>query len=119
MVLWLSGHTHANRVRAHASATGGFWEVTTCSLVDWPGQARLVELLDRGDGELAIACTMVDHASPANPEAGETGADLAGLHRQLAANQPRVGFGSELAGTALDRNVVLRLPAPFRLRRAG
>lgn len=117
--LWLNGHTHANRVRPHASAAGGFWEVTTCSLVDWPGQARLVELLDRGEGELEIACTMVDHASPANPETGDTGADLAGLHRQLAANQPRGGFGSELAGTSLDRNVVLRLPAPSPPRRAG
>ena len=119
VVLWLNGHTHATRVRPRPSAAGGLWEVTTCSLVDWPSQARLVELLDRGEGVLEIACTMVDHASPTNPEAGETGADLAGLHRQLAANQPRGGFGLKLEGTPLDRNVVLRLPAPFPLRGAG
>ena len=119
VVLWLNGHTHASRVQARAGSSGGFWEVTTCSLVDWPGQARLVELLDVGDDELEIACTMVDHATAANPEAAGTGAELAGLHRQLAANQPLGEFSRDLAGTPSDRNVVLRLPAPFPLRRTG
>lgn len=117
VVLWLNGHIHHNRVRAHPSVGpggGGFWEVTTGSLVDWPCQARVVEIYDAGEGLLAIACTMVDHDGPAEPPAAAYGsADLAGLHRQLAGNVPVAGFDSGRAGTPLDRNVILPVRAPF------
>src|SRR5207248_3700087 len=49
VVLWLNGHTHHNEVRARLDPghpARGFWEVTTCSVVDWPCQTRLVELVD-------------------------------------------------------------------------
>jgi metallophosphoesterase (TIGR03767 family) len=109
VVLWLNGHIHANRVRAHRDESRGdhgFWEVTTSAVVDWPCQGRVVEILEAGDGLLAVACTMVDHE----------GSELASIHRELAANEPGAGFGSGRAGTALDRNVILpvrfpRLPA--------
>jgi len=77
--------------------------VTTCSIVDWPCQARLVELFDAGDGLLGIACTMVDH----------DGAELAGLHRELAGNVPFNGFESWRSGTPADRNAILLLRKPF------
>jgi len=107
VVLWLNGHIHANRVRAHADENGGggFWEVTTASLVDWPCQGRVVEIVDAGDGLLAIACTMVDH----------DGSELSALHRELAGNEPGAGFASGRAGSPLDRNVILPLRAPFPL----
>jgi metallophosphoesterase (TIGR03767 family) len=110
VVLWLNGHIHANRVRAHGDSgagRGGFWEVTTASLVDWPCQGRVVELVDAGDGLLAIACTMVDHE----------GSTLADLHRELAGNPPEAGFSSGRAGTPADRNVILPVQAPFPLDR--
>jgi metallophosphoesterase (TIGR03767 family) len=120
VVLWLNGHTHSNRVRARSDARGGgggFWEVTTASLVDWPCQGRLVELIDAGDGMLAIACTMVDHdANDAGP--GEP-SGLAALHRELAGNVPYSGFASGRTGSPLDRNVILPLPAPLALARLG
>ena len=119
VVLWLNGHIHANRVRPRpdpVGVTGGFWEVTTASLVDWPCQGRLVELFEAGDGTLGIACTMVDHegtiaAVDSEPE------DLAGLHRELAGNAPFAGFASGRAGAPQDRNVILPLRAPFPLNR--
>ena len=109
VVLWLNGHIHANRVLAHPGhdGEGGFWEVTTGSLVDWPCQCRIVEIVDRGDGLLGIACTMVDHE----------GSELGDLHRELAGNEPGAGFGSGRAGTLLDRNVILALRSPFPLDR--
>ena len=110
VVLWLNGHIHANRVHARPDPRGhggGFWEVTTSSVVDWPCQGRIVELVDAGDGLLAIACTMVDHE----------GSELADLHRELAGNAPLAGFDSGRAGTPLDRNVVLPVRAPFPLAR--
>ena len=49
VVLWLNGHTHTNAVRPRRDPDRpgrGFWEVTTCAVVDWPCQTRLVELAD-------------------------------------------------------------------------
>lgn len=114
VVLWLNGHIHANVIRPRPDPRGnggGFWEVTTCSIVDWPCQARVVELFEAGDDLLAIACTMVDHDGPPDPAGAVGSAELASLHRQLAGNVPVGGFGSGREGTALDRNVIL----PVRL----
>ena len=100
VVLWLNGHIHANRI----TPRGSFWEVTTSSLVDWPCQARLVELYRTQSGHLAISCVMVDH----------DGEGLAGLHRELAGNVPLNGFDSWRPGVPADRNAVLLLPDPLR-----
>jgi metallophosphoesterase (TIGR03767 family) len=119
VVLWLNGHTHLNAIRPRPDPRHpacGFWEVTTSSIVDWPCQARLVELVEAG-GQLSIICTMIDHDSPLRPEALMAGADLAGLHRELAANMPFAGMDSTRPGTHADRNVELRVAAPFPLAR--
>jgi metallophosphoesterase (TIGR03767 family) len=113
VVLWLNGHTH----RTAVTAQGSWWEVTTPSLVDWPQQARIVELL-RGRGTLTIATTMLDHAGIA-PWDGATDDPmaLAGLSRELAANDwqwrhhelerhPR-------AGRKRERNALLHLADPW------
>ncbi len=110
VVLWLNGHIHANAIRPRPDPRGngrGFWEVTTSSLVDWPCQARLVELFDAGDGLLAIACTMVDHDGPTDPAGAVQTGQIAALHRELAGNAPIAGFDSGRDGTPLDRNVIL------------
>ena len=112
VVLWLNGHIHANHVRAHRDEGregGGFWEVTTSAVVDWPCQGRVVEIVEVGDGWLAIACTMVDHE----------GSELGALHRELAGNEPGAGFGSGRAGAPLDRNVVLPVRSPFPMAERG
>ena len=119
VVLWLNGHTHTNTIRPHrdpGDPVRGFWEVTTCAVVDWPCQSRLVEIVDDG-GCLSIVCTMVDHDTPVAPRSLRTGDDLASLHRELAANMPVIGADSERSGTAADRNTELRLPPPFPLDR--
>jgi metallophosphoesterase (TIGR03767 family) len=114
VVLWLNGHIHANRITPRADRQGGhgFWEVTTSSIVDWPCQARLVELFDAGAGHLAVACTMVDHDGTVRGKDGKL-PDLAGLHRELAGNVPHNGFDSTRPGTPTDRNAILLLRAPF------
>jgi metallophosphoesterase (TIGR03767 family) len=64
VILWINGHIHANAARPHRDPVDGrrgFWEVTTSSIVDWPCQARLLELIDEGDGTLSIVSTMLDH----------------------------------------------------------
>jgi metallophosphoesterase (TIGR03767 family) len=115
VVLWLNGHIHANVIRPRLDAREngtGFWEVTTCSIVDWPCQARVVEVFEAGDGLLAIACTMVDHDGPVDPGGAIEPAALAALHRELAGNVPVGGFDSGREGTPLDRNVILPIRSP-------
>ena len=114
VVLWLNGHIHANRITPRFLPHGGhgLWEVTTSSLVDWPCQARIVELFEVGEGLLAIACTMVDHHGTLRGGAEEL-PDLAGLHRELAANVPFNGFDSWRPGKPEDRNAILLLDKPF------
>jgi hypothetical protein len=118
VVLWLNGHTHRHAINARPAPKGagrGLWEVTTGSLVDWPCQARLIELFAAGDGVLGIASTMIDHDGPAEPEQAGTTLEMAALHRQLAANFPMAGFGSALEGSRLDRNAIMLRPIGFAL----
>ena len=118
VVLWLNGHTHTHAIRPRADPSGpgpGLWEVTTASVIDWPCQARLIELFTAGPRVLGIASTMVDHDSPLDPGAAGTAAEMAALHRELAANAPWAGFESPLPGTPPDRNAVMTRPVGFAL----
>jgi metallophosphoesterase (TIGR03767 family) len=114
VVAWVNGHTHRNQIWARKSTTGagGFWEINTASHVDFPQQSRLIELVDNNDGTLSIFTTMLDHAGPAayggvvnNPKS------LAGLARELAANDPQQRTSAQ-EGVVTDRNTELLLPKP-------
>jgi metallophosphoesterase (TIGR03767 family) len=117
VVLWVSGHTHRNDIQAHRSRWEScFWGVTTSALMDWPCQARLVELLAVDSGDLMVRLTMVDHAAAARPGDNAEGLwRLAAVHRELAANEPFGVGGKGAHGTVGDRNVELLVPAPFPL----
>jgi metallophosphoesterase (TIGR03767 family) len=117
VILWLNGHRHLNEIVAHHSPwrQGGFYEISTASIADWPSQGRLVELLANPGGTVSVLTTMVDHAGPLDPDAAAGVDRLAALHRELAANAPGAGFGSPLAGRPQDRNAELIAIAPFSL----
>ncbi|GAA1136047.1 TIGR03767 family metallophosphoesterase [Ornithinicoccus hortensis] len=113
VIAWFSGHIHRNRITAHTGpGGGGYWEISTSSVMDWPTQGRLVELLDHGDGLLSLRLTILDHEGPLRPSSVETVEDLAGWHRALAANDPHGVGGFEAHGSAVDRNVELLLRDP-------
>lgn len=116
LVAWLNGHTHVNTITPHMrDAGGGFWEITTASCVDFPQQQQLVELVDNRDGTMSIFVTALDHAAPPAWSAGDLSqTGLASLSRELAANA-WLSKPPLLAGSPLDRNVELLLPAPFDL----
>lgn len=116
-IAWLNGHTHVNTIKAHPrhNGAGGFWEITTASCVDFPQQQQLVDVVDNRDGTMSIFVTALDHAAPptwAQGDLSQTG--LASLSRELAANSP-LSKPTLLAGSPLDRNVELLMPAPFDL----
>jgi metallophosphoesterase (TIGR03767 family) len=117
-VAWLNGHTHLNQILAHTSATGGFWEITTASCIDFPQQQQVVEIVDNRDGTLSLFTTVLDHASPAIPGSGGASIDLAARAREFAAND-WAESPSMRRGSPLDRNTELLLPAPFDLETIG
>jgi metallophosphoesterase (TIGR03767 family) len=122
VVLWVNGHSHVNAIYAHpqvagAKLGGGFWEANTASHIDWPQQARLIEIVDNRDGTLSVFGTIIDSAAPAS-YAGrlDDPLHLAALSRELACNdwQERANHDAR-RGTIADRNVELLVAAPFLL----
>ena len=117
LVAWLNGHTHINTLTPHVreSGTGGFWEITTASCVDFPQQQQLVEFVDNRDGTMSLFVTALDHAAPPTWSPGDLSqTGLASLSRELSANA-WLAIPPLRAGSPLDRNVELLLPAPFDL----
>jgi metallophosphoesterase (TIGR03767 family) len=125
VVLWVNGHTHRNTVTPYRRASGppgGFWEVNTAAHIDWPQQARVVEIVDNRNGTLSVFGTLVDHAGPRHygSQPGDPLA-LAALSRELGANDwqdsPPTVTEDGRRGAVEDRNVELLVPAPFVLTR--
>lgn len=122
VIAYVAGHTHENAISEFDRPDGGpgdFWGIETASLIDWPPQNRLLELMDNCDGTLSIFGTALDSSAPATaPQSGSeaealTGADLGSISRTLSYNDPQAGAGSG-EGEPLDRNVELLLNDPRR-----
>ena len=115
VILWVAGHTHRHQITYRGDGPDhGFWHVRSSSLIDWPQQGRVIELLQSGD-DLQIATYVFDHLGNPTPDPANV-ADhraLAGISRWLAANNWQRQEGDHpldlLEGTPRDRNVVLHL----------
>ncbi len=108
----LAGHTHRNAIEPRPAPAGGYWLVTTASIVDFPQQWRALRLVETHTGGVALETWMVDHAGRPGDES-----DLAGIARDLAFLDPQGGRPAAAAGPPNARNVRLHLPAR-RLRPA-
>jgi 3',5'-cyclic AMP phosphodiesterase CpdA len=138
----VSGHEHANYVERHSCARDepppplcaaaakcpnpSFWHISTAAHIDWPQQARMIELVNDG-GQMSFVLTMLDHDGPANPggapsprggqgQAHDSVLRLASIGRELAYNDYQAGQFSSARGDRRDRNVILptdRPPPPF------
>jgi 3',5'-cyclic AMP phosphodiesterase CpdA len=119
----ISGHEHENYVERHSCAqdtppTPGtnpvFWHISTAAHIDYPQQARMIELVDDG-GELKFVLTMLDHEGAPNPGEGNATPSierLSSIARELAYNDYQGTRGAR--GGRQDRNVILptERPAP-------
>jgi hypothetical protein len=97
----LAGHTHRNRIAPRRTASGGYWQIETGSLADYPQQARMLALVRTAGGGLALSTWMVD------PAPGDKWVDAA---RRLAYLDVQGGRPNGDAGRARDRNALLFLP---------
>jgi 3',5'-cyclic AMP phosphodiesterase CpdA len=113
----LAGHTHRNSIVARGSRRGGYWLVTTASIVDFPQQWRALRVVATSGGGVAIETWLVDHGGRPNDAQ-----DLAGIARDLAFIDAQGGRPALAAGPRRARNVRLHLPPralsrPARRRR--
>jgi hypothetical protein len=92
----LSGHTHHNRIHARPTAAGGYWMISTASLIDYPQQARALRVLATAGGGVAIQTWMLDHV-------GRLGV----ISRELSYLDAEGGRTGRFAGVHADRNVTL------------
>ena len=127
---WVSGHVHDHNISFAKSTHGnwGFWQIRTGSHMDWPQQARVIEIAKTDDGRIAIGTQVFDHLGEQVlnlPQLADTTEEqlsqplyLAGVSRILAANDwQRFEGGNSLEvleGRPKDRNAWLWLVDPLR-----
>ena len=98
VVATLAGHTHHNRIAPRTTARGGYWQITTASLIDYPQQARALRIVATAGGGVAIHTWMLDHVFPG---------PLGTIARQLSFLDAQGGRPEGFAGGRRDRNVML------------
>ena len=124
----VAGHEHENYVERHDCADDSppppkclaapacpnpvFWHISTAAHIDYPQQARMIELVDDG-GELKFVLTMLDHEGSANAGNGNASPNvqrLASIARELSYNDYQGSRGAR--GGRQDRNVILDTDRP-------
>lgn len=132
----VAGHEHANYVERHdcvddqppppkcliaaACPNPHFWQISTAAHIDWPQQARMIELVKFG-ANMSFVLTMLDHDGPANPGGPPPGheggghapddiARLAAIGREIGYNDYQGDRGAR--GGRQDRNVILPTDRP-------
>jgi 3',5'-cyclic AMP phosphodiesterase CpdA len=93
----IAGHTHRNRIMPRRTPAGGYWQIQTASLADYPQQARALRVLATAGGGAVIETWMLDTAPGRS-------ADVA---RELAYLDAQGGRPADDAGGVTDRNVRL------------
>lgn len=97
VVAVLSGHTHENRIEPRHGPGGGYWLISTASLIDYPQQARALRFHETEGGGVALQTWMLDHVP----------GELGDISRELAYLDAQGGRPQGFAGDAHDRNVTL------------
>ena len=116
-IAYVAGHQHENQILPFSGPSGGFWEITSPAIADWPPQHRVIDVMDNRDGTLSIFTTILDHNSPSQAPGSGTDAaglnvgELASIHRTLTYNDPQEG-PDEDQGVPIDRNAELLIANP-------
>ncbi len=103
VIAHVNGHTHVNKVSpvTYAGYPGGYWNINTSSIIEWPQEWRNITVKDNGDGTGTISCRMVQH--------GDTESlDVTG-------NDPDADKKTR-EGDRKDRNVALKFKIPVAVK---
>jgi 3',5'-cyclic AMP phosphodiesterase CpdA len=103
VVAAIAGDIHRNSIAPRPTAAGGYWLVTTSSLIDYPQQARAFALRATAGGGVVLETWMLN----ADPRSR-----LADISRRLAYLDYQGGRPQGFAGRPGDRNALLYKPAP-------
>lgn len=106
-IAWVVGHSHDNRIRAVRGPDvdrPGYWEIMTSAIADYPGQARVIEIVSNGDGTLSIYGTLVDFDEDSCAER---------RYRQLLVMEYTSGWADRVSTAAGDMNVELVRTIPM------
>ncbi len=97
VIATLAGDTHANSLVPRESEAGGYWQIETSSLADYPQQARAIRIVETAGGGVALETWMIDG----------TGSRLADVARELSYLDAQGGRPQGHAGEPADRNARL------------
>lgn len=64
VILHITGHGHENGSNVYKNLGKGYWEVMLASVVDFPSQTRLFEIVYEGEGIISIYITNLDANAP-------------------------------------------------------
>lgn len=103
VVAHVNGHTHVNEVTPvmYDRLPGGYWNINTGSIIEWPQEWRNITVKDNGDGTGSIICLMVQHSDAECLDVTGNDPDAKKADRE---------------GTEKDRNVELLFKIPLAVR---
>lgn len=99
--LHIVGHQHTNKITP-IGGENGYWEVQTSSLIGFPQQARLFEVVYEGNAIGAVHTSVVDHESSKDPLAAQCRELAYGDHHVVPSDQSH-------------RNSILRFQVPAEI----
>jgi 3',5'-cyclic AMP phosphodiesterase CpdA len=92
----VAGNSHRNSIRPRITTRGGYWQISTSSLADYPQQARALRVRRAGAGYV-LETWMLD----------QDGRGLAGAARELTFLDAQGGRPQGFAGARAERNARL------------
>lgn len=104
VVFAVVGHSHRNQLNWVQGTTGGFWQVMSSALADYPNQFRVAEIWDEDNGWLRLHTAVVNYSTDSDPVAAQA--------RTLGVIDVVSGWGPNGTGTVTDRNADLYIQKP-------